>query len=154
MFTANIDGTGLHSVVDFEDVSHYDWRSPTEILMWAKLKEHYGFYLVKDGENEYRRVGAATLIEDGHCSYSPDGRWLLVDTYPDDTRCMTLKILLWEKEQEFVLGRFYSPARYTEQIRCDLHPRWNRRGDSVCFDSVHEGSRQVYVMDVSSLTTK
>ena len=29
-------------------------------------------------------------------------------------------------------------------LHCDLHPRWNSRGDKVVFDSIHEGTRQVY----------
>ncbi len=35
--------------------------------------------------------------------------------------------------------------------RCDLHPRWNRSGTQVSFDSVHTGDRQVYVVDLSDL---
>jgi len=32
-----------------------------------------------------------------------------------------------------------------------LHPRWNRDGLAVCIDSVHEGERQMYVIDVSQI---
>lgn len=32
--------------------------------------------------------------------------------------------------------------------RCDLHPRWRPDGKQIGFNSVREGSRQVYVMDV------
>ena len=31
--------------------------------------------------------------------------------------------------------------------RCDLHPQWRPDGKQIGFNSVHEGSRQVYVMD-------
>ncbi len=30
-------------------------------------------------------------------------------------------------------------------LRCDLHPCWSRRGNRICFDSMHEGRRAVYV---------
>ena len=152
MFTADADGKNLHHLADLEDVSHFDWRNPNEILMWAKLNDLKGFFLVTDCGGGHRRIAENTLTEDGHCSFSPNGRWILVDTYPSRDRYSALKVLLWEEEREFVLGRFYSPPRYVDQIRCDLHPRWNRSGTHVCFDSVHEGSRQLYVMDVSSLT--
>ncbi|TSA45654.1 hypothetical protein D4R51_01410 [bacterium] len=39
-------------------------------------------------------------------------------------------------------------------LRADLHPRWNRDGTEICFDSVHDGSRQVYVVDVGAIIKK
>ena len=37
------------------------------------------------------------------------------------------------------------------ELRCDLHPRWSRGNTMVCFDSTHELSRQIYVVDVKEL---
>jgi 2-polyprenyl-6-methoxyphenol hydroxylase-like FAD-dependent oxidoreductase len=37
------------------------------------------------------------------------------------------------------------------EIRCDLHPRWNRTGDAISFDSLHEGFRGVYSMQIGPL---
>ena len=56
-----------------------------------------------------------------------------------------------ERERKVMLGRFLSPLPFRGEIRCDLHPRWSRDGRQVCFDSVHEGTRQIYVMDVSEI---
>ena len=36
-------------------------------------------------------------------------------------------------------------------MRADLHPRWDRDQRRVCIDSIHEGSRQIYVLDATSL---
>jgi len=48
------------------------------------------------------------------------------------------------------LGGFFVPEAYREPYsRCDLHPRWRPDGKMLAFNSVHEGSRQVYVIDVS-----
>jgi len=57
-----------------------------------------------------------------------------------------------EDGQKFHIGSFYSPPELTGDIRCDLHPRWNRDSSEICIDSAHEGHRQIYVIDVSSLT--
>lgn len=40
------------------------------------------------------------------------------------------------------------------EIRCDLHPRWNREGTQVCMDSVHNGERQMYFVDVGRSAQK
>ena len=34
-------------------------------------------------------------------------------------------------------------------FHCDLHPRWSNNGEVVYFDSIHEGTRQIYSVDVS-----
>jgi len=152
LFTANVDGSDLRCVIDYGRVSHFDWRNPREILVWADVKGHgKKFYLTIDGKDEFRAVGEGVLTRDGHCSFSPNGRWILTDTYPDKKGYRTLKIFHWEEGWEVVLGRYYSPHPYVDEIRCDLHPRWNRKGTQICFDSVHNGSRQLYVMDISKL---
>jgi Tol biopolymer transport system component len=54
-----------------------------------------------------------------------------------------------EDDRRVDIGRFYAPKELDGEIRCDLHPRWTRDGKTVSIDSVHEGSRQVYVLDVT-----
>jgi Tol biopolymer transport system component len=40
---------------------------------------------------------------------------------------------------------------YDGPARTDLHPRWSRDGKLITFDSIHEGERQIYLVDVGSL---
>jgi hypothetical protein len=179
MFTANLDGSGIHMVVDGM-VSHFEWRDPRHILAWARQKgrgDHY--YLIEDqkgrlygelapgpsllrlrsgqacGRGEQGEwaevVGEEALTCDGHCSYSPDGRWILTDTYPDVERMRTLILYRAPEGPRVDIGRFYAPPWTDVQLRCDLHPRWSRDGWQVCFDSLHEGERQMYVVDVRAV---
>lgn len=47
------------------------------------------------------------------------------------------------------IGDFFVPETYRNiYCRCDLHPRWRKDGRQLAFNSVHEGSRQIYVIDV------
>jgi hypothetical protein len=96
------------------------------------------------------RVFAADVLrEDGHCTFSPDGRWVLNDTYPDVHQMRTLMLVRPDGGRRIDLARLHSPrSRWWGEIRCDLHPRWSRDGQQVCIDSVHEGTRQMYVVDV------
>jgi hypothetical protein len=97
-------------------------------------------------------VGAEAMPRDGHNSYSPDAarRWVVNDTYPDAEHRRTLYVYDTQMDTRRDLGRFYSPPELAQDYRVDLHPRWSRDGRQVCFDSAHEGSRQVYVIDVPS----
>jgi len=49
------------------------------------------------------------------------------------------------------IGRYNAPFVFDGPYRCDLHPRWSRDGKQVCFDSVPEGKRRIYVVDVSAV---
>lgn len=149
MLTAQADGSDLMVVCDYQMVSHFDWYDNDRVLTWARqldLGDHFYLFHVTSGMREV--IGFSTLTEDGHCSFSPDRRWILTDTYPDENneRCL---VLYRPADDELVeLGRFYADPNINGEFRCDLHPRWSRDGRNVCFDSIHEGSRQIYLMDV------
>jgi len=110
--------------------------------------------------------------EDGHCSFSPSGRYLLADTYPDINHYRKLVLYDLEKKKKIVIGKFYSlpSKKYLTDfykkfgrplsrlmdwdwtaLRCDLHSRWNWRGDKICIDSVHEGVRKMYIIEICNL---
>lgn len=139
--------------------SHMCWRSPTEILFSAIPADvpdnpesgsaPMGFWLLDVTTSAARAVGRAVLPPDGHCSYRPGGRFVLMDTQPDANRLCRLLVYDEDTERVLELGRFHSPPRYAGPVRCDLHPRWSRDGRQVCIDSVHEGSRQMYVIDAA-----
>jgi hypothetical protein len=147
---AGVDGRDLRLLMP-AGASHMDWRTPTELLVWARAEEGPYYYRVDDASGARTIVGRDVLTRDGHCSFTRDGAWLLTDTGPDEENLQTL--LLWNvaEDRTVVLGRFASPPPFRGEIRCDLHPRWSRDERQVCFDSIHEGTRQVYVMDVSSI---
>lgn len=149
LFTANSDGSELCHLISGGVVSHYDWRDDKTILIWA-YKHPCGecFLLLEDRSNNFTVVGEGILTGDGHCSYSPDRKWILNDTYPDWHSKRTLMLFNPEHNQRIDLERFYSPKECGE-IRCDLHPRWHPNGKMVSIDSVHEGFRRVYLVDVS-----
>jgi len=150
MLSASVDGGDLRLLLE-QGASHFDWRTPTELLVWAATKEGGHYYLMDEPTGKYEIVGQDVLTRNGHCSFARDGTWVLTDTGPDAEDMRTL--LLWNMAEgrQVLLGRFDSPEPFRGEIRCDLHPRWSRDETQVCFDSIHEGARQVYVMDVSEV---
>ncbi|RLE94823.1 MAG: hypothetical protein DRN04_01900 [Thermoprotei archaeon] len=152
MFTADRDGTDLHLLIDSGVVSHFDWRDDKYILAWCKIPgKGKHFFLIDESSGNAIPVGEDVLTTNGHCSYSPNRKWILTDTYPDSEGYRNLIIYNTETSEAFLIGRFYSMPKLKGEIRCDLHPRWSRDGKYVCIDSTHENSRQIYVLDLSSI---
>jgi hypothetical protein len=152
MFTARPDGGDIFAVADHDMVSHFIWRNPSQILAWsteADGKNH--FHLYDDLTDRLEIIGDGILSRDGHCTYSPDGKWIITDTYPDKERMQTLMLYRPSDSKLVVIGKFYLAPEFKGQTRCDLHARWSRDGKSVCIDSLHSGRRQMYLLNVSEI---
>ncbi|MBN1581684.1 MAG: hypothetical protein JXA89_13350 [Anaerolineae bacterium] len=152
LFTANADGSDVALLGREHMVSHFDWRDDSHILAWSRYNGESHYHLYTDRTEEVHPLGADVLDCDGHCSYSPDREWILTDTYPDRERSERTLILYHPgTETRINVGRFYSDPEIAGEIRCDLHPRWSRDGKQVCIDSLHQGERQMYIVDVSEI---
>lgn len=133
-------------------VSHFARRDPRHILAWARQRDRGDrYYFFTDRTEEREIAGEGVLTVDGHCSYPPDGRWLLTDTYPDAEQRRTLILYRPADGRRIDIGRFFAPPELEGEIRCDLHPRRNRDGAQVCLDSAHGGARRIYVVDVGAI---
>ena len=94
LLTVNVDGSGMYNLSDDDMVSHCYWKKDEEIIAFEnKHREGYGYYLMRDRSREYRRLWKH-IGNDGHPSYSPDGKLVLTDTYPDHRRIARIKILM------------------------------------------------------------
>jgi hypothetical protein len=134
------------------DVSHFDWIDDRTILAYADVPGRgEGYYLLSDKGEQVTPIGEGVLDSDGHCSFHRSSGWMVTDTYPDLNRVQTLMIYDLSKNVRIDLGRYYVPPGLNGQIRCDLHPRWHPDGRMICFDSAHQGTRQVYCIDPGEL---
>lgn len=146
LVTCNIDGKNMYNLSDDDMVSHCYWKNNTEILAFEnKHKTGPGYYLMKDKTKEYQHFWPS-MSADGHPSYSPDGSLIVTDTYPNRSRVAEIKIMKGENIE--VIARVFAPFKYDNDTRCDLHPRWSRDGKFICFDSVFEGKRGLYIIPV------
>jgi hypothetical protein len=159
LLTADTNGGGLRNHPCWGIASHYHWRNDQEMLFWAKPEagDKLDLFTINADTGEHVFVDRDFFRQDGHCSHSPDGRWLLYDSYPDgSTEDYMRGLILYslDRHEGVTIGRFRSekvqPGRLAD-LRCDLHPRWMPDGKAVSFDSVHEGYRGVYWADVSGI---
>ena len=118
---------------------------------------------------------------DGHPMTNPANRdWCINDTYPNESGIRDLMLYHFPSDTRFNLGQFrmsdekpdmsniqeyfrgldedvikmVSPESLSftrSGLHCDLHPRWNSKGDKAFFDSIHEGTRQVYFVNVGNI---
>lgn len=122
-----------------------------------------------------------SILSDGHPMTNPiDRDWFICDTYPDAEGYRDLFLYQFSMDRRINLGRFrklsMAPNMDDKELflkgiefdilntitlerfaftrsglHCDLHPRWSSDGKYAIFDSIHEGSRQIYRIDVSGI---
>ena len=153
LITCNIDGTQMYNLSDDDMVSHCYWKNNEEIIAFENKKDGGpGYYLMKDKTQEYRHLWE-NISNDGHPSYSPDGKYIVTDSYPNRSRIADIKVFKsddYEGRNPNVVAKVFAPFKYDNDTRCDLHPRWSRDSKKICFDSVFEGHRGLYVVEVSN----
>ena len=139
--------------------------------------------IADESDPKVEEIALGILQADGHPMVNPQNRdWLVVDNYPNKSGIRDLMLYRFSDEVRKDLGQFrmleekpsqeviefvtrhiqenitvpFSPAQYAftrSGLHCDLHPRWFADGKQIAFDSTHEGSRQVYVIDVAFCLT-
>ena len=150
LVTCNVDGSDMYVLSDDDMVSHCYWKNDSEILAFENKKTSGpGYYLMKDKTQEYIHCWPQ-FSNDGHPSYSPDGSLVVTDSYPDRARVASINLMDGDemKKENTTIARVFAPFKYDNDTRCDLHPRWNHSGDKICFDSVFEGNRGLYVVEL------
>lgn len=128
-----------------------------------------------------KKIALNVLTEDGHPMFCPTNRdWIVNDTYPNsggirylmlyqfsqnrriDLECykmindkpdMEEANLFFEGVEQHILNTIGNEnlAFTRSGLHCDLHPRWNMQGDKIAFDSIHEGTRQIYILNVRDI---
>jgi len=154
MFTCAPDGSDLRCIINTGMASHFIWRDPEHILVWARHASHGDkFYVVEDREGgSFEVVAPEVMTRDGHCTYLPNRDWIVNDTYPDAKREQTVYLYHLPTGRRVELGRFLSPEEYRGEWRVDTHPRHSPDGRTIVIDSPHTGAgRQLHRIDISGI---
>lgn len=145
-FTARRDGSDIRPLLTCGQVSHYWWDDDEQLTFWCDGPEGLQLYTVdsRGYPPSMAVINADFFRADGHCSVSPDGRYLLYDSYPKGEPYRRLYLYDRPAGSGVCVGIFEDLAVEDRELRCDLHPRWNPDGSGFTFDSGHEGFRGVY----------
>lgn len=144
LVVCNKNGSNLKILNGDTMVSHCCWLNSSEILAFCNYKGDVGYYKF-DLNTETAMLYSKLLPRvDGHPSISPDGKYIITDTYPNLSRFSSLCLFNIEKEEIKKVGDFYQSLRYNKEIRCDLHPKWDTSGNKIYFESTHQGNRKLY----------
>ena len=153
LITSDLDGN-MNIVLENRFVSHYAWKNEKQIVAFCTPEDKAGLYLINDIENSWARLKSpypnGPFGGDIHCIYSPDKRYILGDGYPDTDgyRPWFLYDTKTNKITQLIKSKSLMDKNW--DIRCDLHARFNRTGDKVSFDSVHNGIRQIIEIDLKT----
>lgn len=153
IYTASADGRDMYLLND--NNSHSTWFDSKRVLAWATHKGNGRHtYLFADQTSDFEIVGKGVLEFNGHATFSPNRQWLLTDMAPDEESKRAVVLYSCAANCCVALGRFHSMPELAGALRCDLHPRWSRDGTRICIDSVHGGSRQMYLCDVTETVSE
>jgi hypothetical protein len=120
---------------------------------WKKklLSEAY-YRLSVENPTDRVRFGWPNLEKDGHPMVARTHGWMVTDRYPD--RSGTLPLILYNAERDHCVNvkLFRHNVRSVDlDVKCDLHPRWNRSERLVAVDTCEAGNRQVRIVDVEGI---
>ena len=142
LLTSDKEGKDVRKLTEFQINSHYFWKNDEEFMIWSRLDDGFGLYYINDRTGEIKKSGDPLLDErDFHCSYTPDRKLIVGDTYPRNYYDSFLR-------HDFATGTtdvFLKIRRNSSQldIRCDNHARCNQSGTKMSFDAWCCADRQI-----------
>lgn len=148
----SVDGNNAICPNNSGHTSHYCWIDDDDIVVFGRHADgalHYYAYDLHEGTS--RIIGRDALSKDGHPSWlAPDG--MLTDTYPNLLRQQALLLYgATSKPACRKIARFHVPESFTGEVRCDLHPRLNKKKDRACIDIVRDGRRAMCIVDIQKI---
>lgn len=133
-------------------VSHLCWLDNNTILAYCNNSDRIdAYYKIDVKKNIFDK--ASDLTVDGH-PLSVNEHVFITDTYPDKFRMQTLYIVDSNSFNKKELFKVYSPFKYVNDFRVDLHPRLSVDKCYITIDSSQFGKRNQLVFDLNKLDVK
>lgn len=160
VISSDLDGN-MYELIHNDFASHYHWKNDSQVLFYCKCDDLYGLHLLEDLSPNYTTYDKPDLtfdekvtgdkFNDIHCIYSPNQRYFIGDGYPRPDHCRHIYLYDTVTDECEIILKDYTWKEPIGDIRCDLHNRWNVKGDKFSFDSTRNGRRAICEVDVSKL---
>ncbi len=157
MVSSDINGKDIYIFPTINMVSHIGWQDDNHVIAYSRVPKYDDQYVVfQDQAKEiYQIIGEDVFNSDGHPSFDPTKRWIVTDTYPDRRRIQNLIVYDTKEEKRYDIAKLPMPKCFQSKTpfahwTCDLHPRWDREGRYICFDSTYTGTRSLCTIDLGS----
>lgn len=120
---------------------------------WKKRLLSEAYYTIPVADPSARnRVGFPALNRDGHPMIARTHDWIATDFYPDEKNRLPVILYNYKNGTCQELHTFtHHPRSSDTDVKCDLHPRWNRDETQIAVDTCEAGVRQVRVVDVADI---
>ncbi len=129
------------------DSSHISWDGDSHLFIYGWLNKNTPCYISLCSDTL-----TATPVQlnipnvDGHPQVNSSGL-VVTDSYPDRSRLQSLYVCDPQNGDSYLLRRSKIPLKFRHAKRCDYHPRWDRTGTKICFDSASTGIRSLYIIN-------
>ncbi len=150
LITSDLNGN-MNVIFANTYVSHYFWKNEKQILAHCTPKDKKGLFLIDDISNDFTELASPFFTDDIHCIYSPDRRYIIGDGYAIHDEYRPLFIYNPETERTEYLLKAETIVPDDINIRCDLHARWNRKGDKISFDTTDRGRREICELNMKGV---
>lgn len=121
---------------------------PKKVHQNIAVKSCYEEYT--DFQGKIKRYNHEIMYNDGHPSFTRDGRYMLSDTYALEDGFRHLYLYDTVEDVVTELGKFYSPFNNCG-YRSDLHPRFSMDEKYIVIDSAHSGQHGMLVLTVDCM---
>ena len=118
---------------------------PQKVHEEIAVKSCYEEYI--DHQGKKKRYNHKLMFNDGHPSFSHDGRYMLSDTYALEDQYRYLYLYDLKKDSVKEIGKFFSPFNNCG-YRSDLHPRFSPDEKKIVIDSAHNGRHGMLLIKI------
>jgi len=164
VITMKADGSDIHVAIPAErwikGGHHPNWCPDGETVMMNLNVYGDGMRFVRvryDGSDF--QVMSDAVMGSGHPTLHPDGHHILTDAYPGEPLAfgdgtVPIRLIDIKDGQEQTLARINVVPPYSGpkgELRVDPHPAWDYSFRKFAFNACPDGTRRVYVADVSEI---
>lgn len=150
LLCVDIKTKNLTELANNDMVSHMCWYNNETVFGYLRGNNNKDGYFFIDMNGNQTQFENELLVDDGHPTVIND-KFIVTDSYPDYTCKSKLLFIDLKNKKVTIIGRFYSPKKYQDDYRCDLHPRKDKDENYITIDSVCNGVRNIYHIDINKI---